>query len=373
MLVASPRAYLLCDNAPIELIIGLESHVQFGSLHKLFSGSAGAACALDVGMPGVLPSVNLFDVVGFSALASALDCKLASWLSFTRKGYFCVDLASGYQITQQQNPLMSWGRIEIHMFNINRTVCVRTAHIRSVNLEHDAGCVFASTSLKAVDFKRSGVGLLEFVSLPCFDSISFVKLYLLKLKLVLSSLGLSSCAMADARMRFDFNFSMNAPLASYSARTELKNLNSVSSLDGVVLAEALGLRRNRIAFTKAVNFKTLATLFLRRKQREYSRVSESNVPLVRISSSGQASVQALSLGFGLCWVCAFGLVSSFALNFSDLLSYWELVFSNFGFKLLGGVFKRELAQLHSLNYDCKAIAFRSSNKGLALVRNTSSF
>ncbi len=194
-------------------------------------------------------------------------------------------------------------------------------------------------SLKAVDFKRSGAGLLEFVSLPCFDSVSFVKLYLLKLKLVLSSLGLSDCAMADARMRFDFNFSMNAPLADYSARTEVKNLNSVSCLNSVVLAEASNLRRDRIAFTKAVNFKTLTALFLRRKQRKYSHLFESNVPPVHVSSSGRAFVQALNLGFGWCWFSSFGLVSSFGLGFSDFLGYWELVFSSFGFKLLGGVFK----------------------------------
>ncbi|WGS83599.1 MAG: hypothetical protein P3M75_00245 [Candidatus Hodgkinia cicadicola] len=348
MLAASPRTYLLHNTTPIELIIGLESHVQFSSGYKLFSGSAGAAFVLDVGIPGSLPSVNLFDVVGFGALASVLNCKLATWLSFTRKEYFCVDLALGYQITQQQNPLMAWGKIAVHMFNINGTVCVRTAHVRSVNLEHDAGCVIGFPSLKTVDFKRSGTSLLEIISFPCFDSIGFVKLYLLKLKLVLSSLGLSSCAMADARMRFDFNFSMNEPLADYSARTEVKNLNSVSSLNAVLLTEVSRLRCSRIASTKTVNFKTLTTLFLRRKQREYSRLFEPNVPPVRVSSSVQAFVQALNLGFGLCWFSSFGLVSSFALSFSDFSSHLELVFSSFGFKLLGWTLKRELCKTVSL-------------------------
>ncbi|ATY93551.1 Aspartyl/glutamyl-tRNA(Asn/Gln) amidotransferase subunit B [Candidatus Hodgkinia cicadicola] len=340
-----PRNYLLIDNAPIEISIGLEVHTQLNLLYKLFSGSLDTLTTLDVGLPGSLPVVNFSSMFGLYALASLLHAKTSRWLSFTRKGYFCADLALGYQITQFHNPLLSCGFLEVWSVAVNGACCALIAHIQGVNLEHDAGSTTSLRGRQIVSFSRAGLGLLEFVSLPCFDSAFFVKLYLLKLKLILKCLRVSFCVMADAEMRYDFNISVSKPLCARSARIEIKNLNSLSGLDCITLSEAAAARGGSKSYTKAVELKTFVTSFLRRKEtmREYKRLLEADIPFIPVLIS-KPTVQhrTVRLSERALWIVSCGLVSFLQTNDSELILTQALIFSCFGFKFLGLVLKEPL-------------------------------
>ncbi|AUI38881.1 Aspartyl/glutamyl-tRNA(Asn/Gln) amidotransferase subunit B [Candidatus Hodgkinia cicadicola] len=339
------RVYLACDGTPVELSIGLEVHVQFSSNYKLFSARSEVLAILDVGLPGSLPVVNFGDVLGLNVLASLLNSRISPWLSFTRKGYFCADLAAGYQITQYHNPLLGYGSLEVFVFSISGNCRSACAHIQSVSLEHDTGSVNFLDNYEVVNFARAGLGLFEFVSFPCFNSVLLAKLYLLKLKLVLISLNISSCVMANAELRYDFNISFSKPLSNCSARIEIKNLNSLSGLNHVVLSEACLVHRNSRACTKTIEPKTLATLFLRKKESasEYKRLLEADIPLVRVITKVCNTKQhVLAARACLCWVFSCGRLSFFYFQDSERFCYQAYVFSQFGFSFLSLMLKHTL-------------------------------
>ena len=91
-----------------ETVIGLEIHAQLATRSKIFSGAPTAfgaapntqACAVDLGLPGVLPVLNrevLAMAVRFGAAIGALP---EGRSIFARKNYFYPDLPKGYQISQ---------------------------------------------------------------------------------------------------------------------------------------------------------------------------------------------------------------------------------------------------------------------------------
>ncbi|MFU8798335.1 MAG: Asp-tRNA(Asn)/Glu-tRNA(Gln) amidotransferase GatCAB subunit B, partial [Gammaproteobacteria bacterium] len=91
-----------------EVVIGLEVHVQLSTKSKLFSGAATAygappntqACAIDLGMPGVLPVLNENAVRKALVFGLAVDAHINAKSVFERKNYFYPDLPKGYQISQ---------------------------------------------------------------------------------------------------------------------------------------------------------------------------------------------------------------------------------------------------------------------------------
>ncbi|XXM90083.1 hypothetical protein AADW59_00590 [Candidatus Hodgkinia cicadicola] len=337
VVTSRPCNYVLCNDVPIELTIGLEVHAQLNSSYKLFSGHLGASTTLDLGLPGSLPIMGIDDVLGINALASALCSRLSGWVLFTRKGYFCADLALGYQITQYHNPLLVYGTIWVYSLTVSGACRVALAHIQSVNLEHDTGSVSVLNNQKLVSYLRAGISLLEFVSFPCFDSVLAVKLCLLKLKLILLCLRVSSCVMAHAEMRYDFNISVSAPLTAHSARTEIKNLNSLSGLNQIVLSEVSSIQRARYSSTKTIQLRTFAVFFLRKKEsaREYKRLLEADVPCVRLQSNRAcACVCALRGRHCVFWVLSCGIASYFCFYNTAKLCCRAHVLSRFGFSVL---------------------------------------
>ncbi len=231
------------------------------------------------------------------------------------------------------------------MLGISGVCRVALAHIQSVSLEHDAGSINAFDGRAIVSFIRAGVGLFEFVSFPCFNSILFAKLYLLKLKLVLMCLSISACVMANAEMRYDLNVSFSEPLAKRSVRTEIKSLNSLSGLSYVVLSEACLTHRASGAYTKALEAKSFATLILRKKERarDYKRLLEADVPLARVLVNAPSTRQrALLTQARLCNLFSCGRFSFFCFRNSQRLRYQAYVFSQFGFNFLSLMLKRVL-------------------------------
>ena len=90
-----------------EVVIGLEIHAQLATKSKIFSGASTAygampntqACAVDLGLPGVLPVLNEEAVKMAIKFGLAIDAELTQRSVFARKNYFYPDSPKGYQIS----------------------------------------------------------------------------------------------------------------------------------------------------------------------------------------------------------------------------------------------------------------------------------
>ena len=93
-----------------ETVIGLEIHVQLATQSKIFSAASTAfgaepntqACAVDLGLPGVLPVLNHEAVCMAAMFGMAVNATVAEYSIFARKNYFYPDLPKGYQISQYE-------------------------------------------------------------------------------------------------------------------------------------------------------------------------------------------------------------------------------------------------------------------------------
>ena len=106
-----------------EIVIGLEVHVQLNTQSKIFSPTAttyGApantqASAVDLALPGVLPTINRDAVLKAICLGMAVGGTIEPRSIFARKNYFYPDLPKGYQISQFELPIVSGGSIRFEM------------------------------------------------------------------------------------------------------------------------------------------------------------------------------------------------------------------------------------------------------------------
>ncbi|MFP4080852.1 MAG: Asp-tRNA(Asn)/Glu-tRNA(Gln) amidotransferase GatCAB subunit B, partial [Ectothiorhodospira sp.] len=155
-----------------ETVIGLEIHAQLATTSKIFSGASTAygaepnrqACAVDLGLPGVLPVLNEGAVKMAVRLGLAIGAGIAPRSVFARKNYFYPDLPKGYQISQYELPVVSHGRLEIELED-GRT---KTVGITRAHLEEDAGKSLHEDfhGMTGIDLNRAGTPLLEIVSEP---------------------------------------------------------------------------------------------------------------------------------------------------------------------------------------------------------------
>ena len=89
-----------------EIVIGLEVHVQLATKSKIFSGSSTTfgskpntqASALDLGMPGTLPTPNEEAFRQAIMFGLAINADIEKCSIFERKNYFYPDLPKGYQL-----------------------------------------------------------------------------------------------------------------------------------------------------------------------------------------------------------------------------------------------------------------------------------
>src|SRR2546426_4388204 len=164
----------LTAPATMETVIGLEVHAQLLTRSKMFCGcptTFGAppnsqTCPVCQGMPGVLPVVNRRAVELGIRAALAFDCRVNAACRFARKHYYYPDMPKNYQITQYEEPLAEDGRLEIEVDGASRTIGIQRLHLEEDvgKLLHEGTLETAQASL--VDYNRSGVPLMETVSMP---------------------------------------------------------------------------------------------------------------------------------------------------------------------------------------------------------------
>lgn len=214
-----------------ETIIGLEVHVELKTNSKIFSASPtefGAdpntqTSVIDLGYPGVLPTLNK-EAVNFAMKAAmALNCEIATETKFDRKNYFYPDNPKAYQISQYDKPIGENGWIEIEVEGKKKRIGITRLH-----LEEDAGkSTHTGEGYSLVDYNRQGMPLIEIVSEPDMRTPEEAYAYLEKLKSIIQYTGVSDCKMEEGSLRCDANISLR-PVGQekFGTKAELKNLNS---------------------------------------------------------------------------------------------------------------------------------------------------
>ncbi|MBU1524029.1 MAG: Asp-tRNA(Asn)/Glu-tRNA(Gln) amidotransferase subunit GatB [Candidatus Omnitrophica bacterium] len=223
----------------LEIVIGLEVHVQLGTESKIFCSCSTKfqslpntnICPVCCGYPGVLPVFNKRALELAVRVCLAMQCKINKKIYFERKNYFYPDLPKNYQISQYKKPLAEAGFLELPTG--------KKIKIERIHLEEDAGKLIHKESHSLADFNRSGIALLEIVSCPDIDSPQEAFDYLGYLKLFLQYIDVSNCDMEKGSLRCDANISLKKKEAKeLGVKTELKNMNSFRGVKDALEYEA---------------------------------------------------------------------------------------------------------------------------------------
>ena len=227
-----------------ESVIGLEIHAQLATRSKIFSGASTAfgaepntqACAVDLGLPGVLPVLNQEAVTMAIRFGVAIDAEIDHHSVFARKNYFYPDLPKGYQISQYELPIVGKG----HVFISPAEGELKEVGITRAHLEEDAGKSIHDQfpEQSAIDLNRAGTPLLEIVSEPDMRSAKEAVAYARKIHSLVRYLEICDGNMQEGSFRCDANVSVRRKgEQKLGTRAELKNINSFRFLERAINIE----------------------------------------------------------------------------------------------------------------------------------------
>jgi aspartyl-tRNA(Asn)/glutamyl-tRNA(Gln) amidotransferase subunit B len=237
-----------------EPVIGLETHVELGTVTKMFCGSPAefgadpnsAVCPVCLGLPGSLPVVNRAAIEYTIRIGLALNCSIASWCRFARKNYFYPDMPKNFQISQYDEPLCTDGWLDVTVDETRVRVGIERVHLeedtgKSLHVGGATGRIHgAEYSLE--DYNRAGIPLVEVVTKPIPGTGALApvvaRAYVTELRDLLRALDVSDVRMEEGSLRCDVNTSL-APRGSgtWGTRTETKNVNSLRSVERAVRFE----------------------------------------------------------------------------------------------------------------------------------------
>jgi aspartyl-tRNA(Asn)/glutamyl-tRNA(Gln) amidotransferase subunit B len=228
-----------------ELVVGMEVHTELLTKSKLFCGCENHfgsepntnICPICLGLPGSLPVLNKDAVELAMRIGMALNCTIAP-STFHRKNYFYPDQSKDYQISQYDLPINSNGYLNLPD---GSQVMIERAHMeedtgKSTHLGGSGRLAGADRSL--VDYNRCGVPLVEIVSGPDIRSSEQARAYASELRGILIATGASDGRLEEGSMRFDANVSVRKTGDPLGTRCEIKNLNSLRSLQRAIDYEA---------------------------------------------------------------------------------------------------------------------------------------
>ncbi len=227
-----------------ESVIGLEIHAQLATRSKIFSGASTAfgaapntqACAVDLGLPGVLPVLNREAVTMAIRFGVAIDAEIDHHSVFARKNYFYPDLPKGYQISQYELPIVGKG----HLYISPAEGELKEVGITRAHLEEDAGKSIHDQfpEQSAIDLNRAGTPLLEIVSEPDMRSAKEAVAYARKIHSLVRYLEICDGNMQEGSFRCDANVSVRRKgEQKLGTRAELKNINSFRFLERAINIE----------------------------------------------------------------------------------------------------------------------------------------
>lgn len=239
-----------------EVVIGLEIHLQLKTKTKLFCSCStdyiGATpntnvCPVCLAVPGTLPVINDHAVDLAVKMGLGLHCEIQDGTRFHRKHYFYADLPKAYQITQYEHAIAQGGYLDIIADGRKKRV-----HLDHLHLEEDAGKLVHPTAdgrlsgaaYSLVDYNRGGTPLSEIVSMPDMNSPAEALAYITQIRQLARYLDVSDGEMESGSLRVDVNVSLSNPDGSLGTRVELKNINSLKSIERALEYEIA--RQNRV-------------------------------------------------------------------------------------------------------------------------------
>ena len=187
-------------------------------------------------MPGMLPVINWVCVEQAIRTGLGLNAKINNYSIFDRKNYFYPDLPQGYQISQFKQPIVGEGSVTIDIDDKKS----KTIRIERLHLEQDAGKSLHDQhpEFSFVDLNRSGVALMEIVSMPDISSADEAQSYIKKLRSIMRYLGTCDGNMEEGSLRADINVSVRKPGDELGTRCEIKNVNSIKFIGQAIDYEA---------------------------------------------------------------------------------------------------------------------------------------
>jgi aspartyl-tRNA(Asn)/glutamyl-tRNA(Gln) amidotransferase subunit B len=235
-------------------VIGLETHVELGTVTKLFCGCAttfGAppntqVCPTCLGLPGSLPVTNAQAIEATIQIGLALHATIAPWCRFARKNYFYPDMPKDYQTSQYDEPLCTDGYLDVTVAGEPYRVEIERVHLeedtgKSLHVGGSTGRIHGATH-SLVDYNRAGIPLVEIVTRPVAGTGhragEVARAYVAELRDLLRDLGVSDVRMEQGSLRCDVNLSlMPKGESELGTRTETKNVNSLRSVEQAVRYE----------------------------------------------------------------------------------------------------------------------------------------
>ena len=239
-----------------KIVIGLEIHLQLKTKTKIFCSCStdyiGATpntnvCPICLAVPGTLPLLNEHAVSLAVRMGLGLHCEIKDNTRFHRKHYFYADLPKAYQVTQYEHPIAEGGYLDIIADGKPKRV-----HLDHLHLEEDAGKLvhpttdgrLAGAAYSFVDYNRGGMPLSEIVSQPDMNSAAEAIAYILQIRQLARYLEVSDGEMESGSLRVDVNVSLCNDDGSLGTRVEIKNVNSLKSIERALEYEIA--RQNRV-------------------------------------------------------------------------------------------------------------------------------
>lgn len=282
--------------------VGIEVHTELKTQTKLFSNSANTygkmanTCTnvIDLGYPGVLPTLNEYAIELALRAALVLNCKINKRMHFDRKNYFYPDNPKNYQITQNRTPIGVDGYVEIETSKGKKKVKIHDIHI-----EEDTCKSIHTENKSLLDFNRAGVPLVEIVTDLGMNSSEDAMAYLEKLRELLLYAGVSDCKIEEGSMRCDCNVSVSKT-DKLGTKIEVKNIGSISNVGLAIeyeekrqarlLEEGKTLKEE----TRRFDDKTSSTVLMRVKEtgNDYRYFPEPDIPFVELTDEFIEKVRA---------------------------------------------------------------------------------
>ncbi|MGL4343377.1 MAG: Asp-tRNA(Asn)/Glu-tRNA(Gln) amidotransferase subunit GatB [Metamycoplasmataceae bacterium] len=282
----------------LEIIIGIEIHLELNTKTKLFSSAPNDFEALpntcvspiDLALPGTLPQLNKEAVVKAIKLAKALNMKIDNELHFDRKNYFYTDLPKGYQITQQFRPIGTKGTIVIKdSYNKDKIININRIHI-----EEDTARQIHKDENTYLNYNRAGVPLIEIVSEAEIKSSIEAVNYVNNIALIAKFLNISDSIMAKGSLRVDINLSTRLKgQKDLGTKVEIKNLNSINNIKTAIELETkkqiqqIMENKNIVQETKRFSEEKQDVITMRIKDNniDYKYFPDPNIPVILLEQN----------------------------------------------------------------------------------------
>jgi len=224
-----------------EAVIGLEIHAQLQTNTKAYSADRNEygstpntnVSVVTLGHPGTLPMYNKRAINFAVKMGLACESIITEDMIFARKNYFYPDLPKGYQITQDETPICTGGKVVIKTDDGED----KEVTLTRIHLEEDAGKSIHDLDPfnTLIDLNRAGVPLIEIVSEPEIKTSQEAYNYVTEVRRLVRYLDICDGNMEEGSLRCDANVSVMLKGSKvFGNRTEVKNMNSMRNVQKAI-------------------------------------------------------------------------------------------------------------------------------------------